>query len=157
MAMLFYTLYRLPVTVLRPTLAYGPGQDDDMFLPSLIRSLHKNQPFIMTPGEQTRDFLYIDDLINAILHVPRYPLSRGNIINIGSGIPTKILDVAYLVERLMNTKDLIRFGRIPYRNNEIMDYYVDLTKAEKILHWKPKISLNEGLKRSIHYYREVLN
>ena len=145
MAMLFHHLYHLPVTVLRPTVAYGPGQEDDMFLPSLINSLDKNQPFMMTPGEQTRDFLYIDDLIDAILRVPRHPLSRGHIINIGSGVPTKILDIAYSVEKLMNKKNLVKLGQIPYRNNEIMNYCVNIDKAKKTLHWKPRITLDAGL------------
>jgi nucleoside-diphosphate-sugar epimerase len=157
MAMLFHTLYHLPVTVLRPTLAYGPGQEDDMFLPSLIRSLQRNRSFGMTPGEQTRDFLYIDDLIHAILRVPPSHPSRGNIINIGSGIPTRILDVAHLAESLMDKKNLVKPGQIPYRENEIMDYYVDIDKAKKILLWKPEIPLHTGLKRTIDYYHEVLN
>ena len=150
MAILFYTLYSLPITVLRPTLAYGPGQENDMFLPSLISSLHHDQPFMMTAGEQTRDFLYIDDLIDAILRVPQHHLSRGNIINIGSGIPTRILDIAYLVEKLMNKKNLIQLGQIPYRDNEIMNYCVDINNAKKILHWKPRVRLDAGLKKTIH-------
>jgi UDP-glucose 4-epimerase len=157
MAILFHDLYRLPVTVLRPTLAYGPGQEDDMFLPSLIRSLLANQPFRMTAGAQTRDFLYIDDLVGAILRVPRCPPARGNIINIGSGKPVRILDVAHCVERFMKKKDLVLPGQVPYRENEIMDYYVDIGKAGKILRWKPETTLDTGLKRTINHYRDVLS
>ncbi|MDD1644905.1 MAG: NAD(P)-dependent oxidoreductase [Methanomicrobiales archaeon] len=150
MALLFNSLYQLPITVLRPTLAYGPGQENDMFLPSLISSLHRNRAFRMTTGEQTRDFLYIDDLIDAILRVPRYPGSRGHIINIGSGMPVKIIDIAYLVEKLMKKKNLIHSGQVPYRDNEIMKYCVDIGKAVTVLHWKPRVSLHAGLTKTIH-------
>jgi UDP-glucose 4-epimerase len=156
LAMLFHDLYRLPVTVLRPTLAYGPGQEDDLFLPSLVRSLHADRPFAMTPGKQTRDFLYIDDLIDAILRVPEHPAARGTIINIGSGTPMQVLDVARRVAALMGKEDLLRPGQIPYRENEVMEYYVDIRKAGKVLGWKPEIPLETGLKQTVAHFCDVL-
>lgn len=156
MALLFYSLYHLPVTVLRPTIAYGPGQKDDMFLSSLISSLLNDRSFNMTPGEQTRDFVYIDDLVEAILSVPLHPESRGEIINIGNGVPIRILDVARLVESITEKRNLLMIGVEPYRKNEILNYYVDINKARTFLQWEPKTPFIKGLRETIESHKRMI-
>ena len=155
MGELFFHHYNLPVIILRPTLAYGPGQGTDMFLPSLITSLLENNPFNMTLGEQTRDFVYVADLVEAMLLASRNTNVRGQIINIGSGVPTKIADIAQTIEKIIDKRGLVKLGSKPYRKNEVMDYYIDPRKAEALLGWKTKTSLNEGLNRTIAYYKGV--
>ncbi|MDO8872373.1 MAG: NAD(P)-dependent oxidoreductase [Methanoregula sp.] len=155
MGELFSDLYDLPVTIIRPTLAYGPGQGTDMFLPSLITSLLENKPFEMTLGEQTRDFVYVTDLVEALILASQNTKAHGQIINIGSGIPIKLADIVEEIEDMIGKKGLVNLGGKPYRNNEIMGYYVELKKAEDILGWKAKTSIEEGLKETIAYYRGV--
>lgn len=155
MGELFFHLYNLPVIILRPTLAYGPGQGTDMFLPSLITSLLENKPFDMTLGEQTRDFVYVADLVEAMLLTSRNTNARGQIINIGSGVPTKIADIALTIEKKIGKRGLVKLGSKPYRKNEVMDYYIDPRKAEALLGWKTKTLLKEGLNRTIAYYKGV--
>jgi len=155
MGELFFHHYNLPVIILRPTLAYGPGQGTDMFLPSLITSLLENNPFNMTLGEQTRDFVYVADLVEAMLLASRNTNVRGQIINIGSGVPTKIADIAQTIEKIIDKRGLVKLGSKPYRKNEVIDYYIDPRKAEALLGWKTKTSLNEGLNRTIAYYKGV--
>ena len=150
---IFFNLYALPSVVIRPTLAYGPGQGNEMFLPSLITSLLDNEPFCMTIGDQTRDFLYVDDLIDALILSTQKTQANGQIINVGSGLPVKLGDIAKKIEGLTNKHGLVNFGEKPYRKNEVMDYYVDLNKAGSILGWKVKTSLEDGLKKTIDYYR----
>jgi len=153
MAELFFQLYNLPVIIVRPTLAYGPGQGMDMFLPSLVTSLLEDNPFTMTSGEQTRDFVYVADLVDALILASQNTKSHGQIINIGSGVPIKLSDIADKIEKMIGKKDLIHFGGKAYRSNEIMEYYVDIKKAENILGWKAKTSIEDGLKETIAYYR----
>jgi UDP-glucose 4-epimerase len=155
MGELFFHLYYLPVIIVRPTLAYGPGQGTDMFLPSLITSLLENKPFDMTFGEQNRDFVYVADLVEAMLLASRNTNARGQIINIGSGVPTKIADIAQTIEKLIGKRGLVTLGSKSYRKNEVMDYYIDPRKAETLLGWKAKTSLKEGLNRTITYYKGV--
>jgi UDP-glucose 4-epimerase len=147
-----HNLYKIPFTVVRPTLAYGPGQPADMFLPALIKSLISNKQFPMTPGEQTRDFVYISDLVDALVSSALNSKAVGQIINIGSGMPVSISELALRVQRLLNKTNLVRTGDIDYRSGEIMDYYVDITKAKNLLGWTPKVSLDVGLKKTIDYY-----
>lgn len=143
---MFYKLYSLPTTVLRPTIAYGPGQMIDMFIPSVIKSLSMNKPFKMTAGEQTRDFIFIDDLVEATLTVPQcQDKAKGEIINIGYGIPYKIKDVARKISVIMGKENLVEYGAIPYRASEMMNYYVDTGKAGNLLGWKPKTDIDKGL------------
>ena len=155
MGELFFHLYNLPVVIVRPTLAYGPGQGTDMFVPSLITSLLDDKPFNMTLGEQTRDFVYIDDVIDSLIMAASNSLAKGQIINIGSGVPIKLADIAEKIETMMCKKSLVHFGGKQYRKNEVMDYYVDLKKAKDILGWNAKTSLDDGLNKTIAYYQKV--
>jgi len=149
---LAWRLYKLPVVVLRATLAYGPGQPEVMFLPSLISALVRNEPFPMTPGEQTRDFIYIDDLVEAYLLAGATPAARGQIFNIGSGQPQRLRDVALKVAKALGREHLLGIGRLPYRPAEIMEYEVDISKARRVLGWAPNVTFDEGLRRTIEAY-----
>lgn len=155
MGELFSDLFDLPVTIIRPTLAYGPGQGTDMFLPSLITSLLEDKPFEMTLGEQTRDFVYVTDLVEVLILASRNTHAQGQIINIGSGLPIKLADITEKIEKMIGKKGLVNLGGKPYRKNEVMEYFIDVNKAEDILGWKAKTSIEDGLKETIAYYRGV--
>ena len=150
---IMHAIYDLPCVVLRPTVAYGPGQASDMFVPALIQSLLAGKPFPMTKGEQTRDFIYISDLISAILQSGVCRAARGQIINVGSGYPITIAQLASTVEQLLDAKALVEYGSLPYRTSEIMEYGVNLEKAHKLLNWKAEVSLDAGLQETIAYFR----
>lgn len=159
---LLQTLYRthhFPVVVLRPSLAYGPGQAPDMFLPALIRSLLTGQRFAMTGGAQTRDYVYIDDLIEALLLAPTKPQAIGKVINISSGVPVLLREVAKLTARKISkdAEKLLDIGKRDYRVNEIMDYTPSRELAEKILGWRPRTSLDDGLTATVEYFRNITN
>jgi len=109
----------------------------------------------MTLGEQTRDFVYVADLVEALILASRNTNAHGQIINIGSGVPIKIGDIAQTIEKIIGKRGLVKLGGKPYRKNEVMDYYITTTKAERILGWKAKTSLKEGLNRTIAYYKGV--
>jgi UDP-glucose 4-epimerase len=152
LAELFFQLYRLPVVVVRPTLAYGPGQGPEMFLPALIASLVADRPFEMTPGGQTRDFVYVADLVDALVLAAAKEQAHGQVINIGSGTPVKLVDIALLTEKMMGKSGLVRAGSKSYRHNEIMEYAVSTKKAEELLGWRPATTLEAGLSNTIDYY-----
>jgi UDP-glucose 4-epimerase len=148
-------LHHIPVTVIRPTLAYGPGQDTSMFLPSLITALIKNNPFPMTRGEQTRDYIYVTDLLDALIQAALAEPHQGSIFNVGSGKPVTVAEVAAIVSGILGNKDLIKLGAREYRPGEIMEYAVDNTKARETFGWSPKVDFRDGLLRTVNYYRET--
>lgn len=152
LAEFFARSHELPVVILRPSIIYGPKQNIDMFLPALITALITHQEFAMSPGMQTRDFLYIDDVIRALLLASQKPLIKGDILNISSGYSVKIADLALQVESILKKPGLIKLGALSYRSNEIMDYRVSNDKAKRLLGWQPQENLTSGLMKTIQYY-----
>lgn len=148
-----HTIYDLPCVVLRPTVAYGPGQANDMFIPALIQSIIAGKPFPMTKGEQTRDFIYISDLISAILQSGVRRAACGQIINVGNGHPVTIAQLARTVEKMIGVEAVVEYGALPYRKGEIMAYGVNLDKAHSLLNWHADVSLVAGLHETIDYYK----
>ena len=124
--------------------AYGPNQKTDRLIPSLINSCLKNEYFPCTEGHQLRDFIYIDDVISSIFKCYGNKRAVGQIINIGSGKPKKIRSVINLIKRMIG-KGKPDFGKIKLRIDESLKLYPNISKAKKILDWKPRINLNKGL------------
>jgi UDP-glucose 4-epimerase len=143
----------MPVIIVRPTIVYGPGQQDDMFLPALIQSLLHGLPFSMTSGEQTRDFLYVADLVDALLLAAHCSVASGTIINAGSENPIRIADLAIKVEKILGVSGLVRLGSLPMREAEVMQYAVDCNRARTALGWVPRTSLELGLRQTITWFQ----
>lgn len=153
---MFYNIYKVPVVYLRASLVYGPGQPETMFIPSLVSTLAKNKPFEMTLGEQTRNFIYVDDLIEYLIMASTSSKCSGQIINIGNE-NIKIIDVARKIGKKMNKLHLIKPGAKEYRKNEIMKYEVDISKSIKFFKWRPQINLDAGLEKIISSYENTLS
>lgn len=152
---LFHAAYGLPITILRPTLAYGPGQGAEMFVPALISALLGGKTFPMTPGEQTRDYVYVSDVVEALIRAASSTETLGRIVNVGSGRPVKISELARTVERIVGVSGQVLLGALPYRQGETMDYFVDATRAGRLLGWTPRVSLEEGIRTTIDWFRKA--
>jgi nucleoside-diphosphate-sugar epimerase len=146
-------LHGLPAVILRPSIAYGPGQSPDMFLPALIQSLFKGAPFPMTAGEQTRDFVFVSDVVDAALRAALRPDLAGEVFNVGSGATVTIADLARRVSVLVGRPELLQIGSLSYRQGEVMSYGVDICKARTLLGWQPQVELEEGLNLTIEHCR----
>lgn len=146
-----YKKKNFPSVVLRLYLAYGPKQDFNRFLPIIIDGCLKDKKFPCSSGNQFRDFIYIDDVIDAILKSLTNQKVRGHIINIGSGNPIKVKNIINYLKNLLNGGHP-EFGKIKFRKDEILKIYPDIKKAKKLLRWKPKISFNKGIKKTIQSY-----
>lgn len=153
LALLFYTQYKVPVTIMRPSITYGPGQGTEMFLPALITGLLSGKPFAMSPGHQVRDFLYIDDLINALVVCGEEPRLCGEIVNVASGISLQLKEVAEKVARVLQKEEALQVGAIPYRGFEIMNYSINIDKIKKLSSWCPTTSFEEGIQKTINSYK----
>ena len=143
-----------PVIILRAALVYGPNQGTEMFLPAMMKALFSGDFFAMSKGEQTRDYLYVDDLIEAIqIALFSDDALNGELFNIGSGVALQIKELAQTVARLIarDSKQLLGFGLKDYRPGEVMAYWVDNTRASALLNWKPCVSLEDGLLKTIQH------
>jgi nucleoside-diphosphate-sugar epimerase len=146
---------KFPSVILRPSVVYGPGQKRSMFLYGLIDHLLKGQLFDMSLGDQTRDFVYIEDLLNAIMLAMLASNIGGEIINISSYVPIFIKDLAQKVaEQIDNgARSLINYGAKDYRLGEPMNYYANNSKSKAMLDWTPQIDLTQGVGRTIEWQR----
>ncbi len=145
-----------PGVVARLFLAYGPGQDRSRFLPQIIGGCLENRTFATSSGEQLRDFCYIEDIVEGLILCAVKEKAVGHVINIASGEPVSIRSVIEKVVELIG-KGRADFGGYPYRPCENMELYADISLAKSLLDWKPQINLEEGLKRTIEYYRKSVS
>ncbi|MBI5797810.1 NAD(P)-dependent oxidoreductase [Candidatus Woesearchaeota archaeon] len=138
-------LERTNTCILRASMIYGPEQTGTMFIPALKEYLKtKEAAFRMTKGKQKRDFLYIDDLVNLIIHVLEENVN--GIFNASSGTNISMKEVIEKARKIVG--DFQIENSIPYRENEMWGYILDNTKA-RVWGWNPKINLEEGLKRTL--------
>lgn len=136
---------------------YGPGDSDSKFASHLIRSCINNLPELpLTPGEQKRDFIYIDDVVSGfqvlLKNINALPAGYTEFA-IGSGRSVTIREFVEAVARLAGSKTHMDFGALPYRENEMMDSLADILPLKQY-GWSPQISLEEGIRRTIAYERE---
>tara|TARA_B100000787_G_scaffold135056_1_gene103840 strand:+ start:126 stop:452 length:327 start_codon:yes stop_codon:yes gene_type:complete len=103
-------------------------------------------------GKQYRDFLFVEDLIKAIFKCFNNKKSIGEIINIGTGMPRNVKKVILFIKNKINLGKPI-FGQISLRSDEILRIYPKISKAKRILNWKPHTSFEKGIKIIIKYYR----
>lgn len=145
--------FGLPIVTLRPFLTYGPAQSQDMFIPSLILSCLQNKDFKMSPGRQTREFNYVDDIVEGFIKASITPKAIGEVINLGNGREYRIIKIARMIRKLTKAKIELQTGVLPYRPGEKMHFYSSSSKAKRILNWEAKTGLEEGLIRTINWYK----
>lgn len=146
----------LPVVMVRPFNAYGPAQSPDRIIPEVIARAVRGQELLMTQGRQTREFNFVEDLVDGMVRAAVAPGVEGEIINIGCGEDIAIREVASLVLKLMGDPVEARFGALPDRPTEIWSMRADPTKARTLLGWEPRHSLAEGLEKTIAWYQSEL-
>ena len=146
---------KLPVVIVRPSVIYGPAQSfGDFLTPNIIRACIEGENFPMTVGEQTRDFLFVEDLVEGMLKIAMTPDINGEIINLGSGKEISVKEVAMLIRKVVGNPNIIQFGAIPDRANEVANSVFDIHKAQQIIGWKPKTELEDGLTKTVEWYKQ---
>jgi nucleoside-diphosphate-sugar epimerase len=146
-------VFDLPLTVVRLFPTYGPSQESSMLIPSAIRELLLKREFKMTPGEQKREFNYVDDVVEAYLKVAHCPSCQGEVINVGSGIPYRVKDVVAMIQGLIGGETRVKAGALTYRKGEGMESFCDNQKLRQLTGWSPKVSLEEGLRLTVEWYK----
>lgn len=140
---------------------YGPFDDRSKFVSKIILDLLHEVDFIdLTLGEQKRDFIYIDDVVEAFMTLVNFSFDVPNNLyryEIGTGKNIEIREFVQTVKTMTGNKvTRLNFGMLPYRENEIMESHVDISMLSR-LGWQPQISLVEGLKYTIDQERSSIN
>jgi len=142
-----------PYTSLRLYQAYGPNQKLDRLIPFIIKSCLQNKKFPCSKGLQKRDFIYIDDLINLIFKIFKNKKARGKLYNVGYGKPTKVNNVIKSIVNIVKAGHP-EFGKIKMRKDEIKNLYPNIKKVKKEISWYPKVSLKQGLQKTIDNFKK---
>lgn len=152
-AWLFCQMYQRargwPVVGVRPFGVYGPGQRPPAFLPALILSALRGHDFPMTGGEQVRDLIYVEDVVEGMARAATTPGVEGQVFNLCSGEGVSLAELARRVVALMGHPIRVSLGALPYRRGEIWHMVGDNARAQETLDWQPTVSLDEGLRRTI--------
>lgn len=152
----YWQKYRLPGTALRFFNVYGPRQESSDYgfvMGIFIKKVLSGQgPVIFGDGSQTRDFVYIDDNIEASLLAWQSEKSNGEILNIGTGKPTTILDLAEEVIEACGKAGQIK-PEFASPRDDIRHRFPDVVKMQRLLNFRPEVSLKEGLRKTIEWYQ----
>jgi UDP-glucose 4-epimerase len=142
--------------ILRPCWVYGGGLAPSTFLPTLTMSLFNRRRYPMTPGQQTRDLVYVDDVARAVVRSLDDDAPAGA-YNIGTGVETKVLEMALAIaERVRSTAiALLDVGARPYREGEAFRVAIDVTRAREKLGFTAEVSLEDGLTRMVEALTQV--
>ena len=144
--------YNLNIVTFRIFSAYGPTDTEQRIIPFISSKLSNGISPPLTSGEQKRDFIYIDDIVNAYMEIISNPtlIKKHEIINIGSGNAVSIKDIVINIKDNIDKTIKLKWGLIPHKNNEVWFVCADISKAKRLLNWEPKIQiLNGGLKKII--------
>lgn len=144
------------VVILRPFNAFGPYQSTKAVIPELILKCLRGEPIRTTPGEQTREFNFVTNLTEGMIMAAEHPEKIDGPMNLAGGEEVPIADLVRKIAEITETRSRVEIGALPYRPNEIWRMRGDSTRARQVLGWKPRVSLEEGLKITVDWFREQL-
>ncbi len=155
LTMAYHREHGIDVRIVRIFNTYGPRMriDDGRVIPNFVsQALRGEDLTVYGDGSQTRSFCYIDDLVEGIYRVAMKEDIGGEVFNLGNPEEWSILDLAKLILDLTESPSRIKFVDRPEDDPDRRR--PDITKAKKVLGWEPKVSLREGLERTIGWFRE---
>ncbi len=151
MAYTYHYLYKLDISVVRYFTVYGPAGRPDMSIFRFIKWIDEEKPIqLFGDGSQARDFTYVDDIAWGTIKALK-PVGY-EIINLGGGKnPISLLEIIAGLEKLLGKKAKIDYK--PFHKTDIKETWADIKKAEQLLGWKPEVDIDEGLKRTVEWYK----
>lgn len=153
LTMAYHRIHKIDTKIVRIFNTYGERmrKDDGRVVPNFINQALSNKPItVYGDGKQTRSFCYISDLINGIYQLMVSKINEP--INLGNPEEHTILEFAELIKELTKSKSKIVFQPLPIDDPHVR--CPDITKAKKLLGWEPKISMEEGIKKTIEWFKK---
>ena len=146
----FAKQFTKPIVTVRPFSVYGPGEASFRFIPQVIQHL-KLDSMMDLDIDGVHDWIYIDDLVSGVFTVSQHARELfGEVVNIGTGIQTKNLQVVMLLEKIFGKNlDINYFANMRPNDSPV---WVDGSKKLRLYGWKPKVSLEKGLRKTYEYY-----
>ena len=150
----YHHLYGISVFAFRFFTVYGPRQRPEMAIHKFTRKIFNNDPIeIYGDGSSSRDYTYIDDIVNAI--TGSLNLVQGyEVINLGNSYPVKLSDLVGLIEEKSAKKAIIKYAR--FQPGDVFTTYAGIEKAKRVLGYNPGTPIEKGLEHFIDWYRKKL-
>lgn len=155
LAMAYHRQHGIDVRIVRIFNTYGPRNrvNDGRVVPTFInQALHGEPITVFGEGQQTRSFQYVDDLVAGIRRLMEVPFNKP--VNIGNPIELTILEFAKLILRLTNSRSEIIYRPLP--QDDPKNRKPDISRAREVLGWEPRVPVEEGLQKTIAWYRELM-
>ncbi|MGQ9564845.1 MAG: GDP-mannose 4,6-dehydratase [Thermogutta sp.] len=150
----YHHLYGIDVTAFRYFTVYGPAGRPDMSLFRFVQWINEGRPvLIYGDGRQSRDFTYVDDIARGTIAGLK-PLGY-EVINLGSDQPVVLMDALHMVEQLVGKSAQIDFQ--PMHRADVLATWADISKAERLLGWRPQVTTENGIKQLVDWYLENQN
>jgi dTDP-glucose 4,6-dehydratase len=154
-AQTFFWEHKLPVVILRPFNTFGPRESLPYFIPEMIRQCLKGPTICVGNLETSRDFTYVEDTAHAMIKALETENIEGEIINIGTGKTHKMKEILALIKKETGTEEKqVVLDRSRLRPRDVETLVTDNSKARKLLGWTPKTTFEEGIRRTIQWYKD---
>ena len=152
----FFYSKHLPVTTLRLFTPYGMFEEKNRLIPSIMLSIINKKKLKISSSTSFRDFIFIDDVIDALIKASKIPGIDGEIFNIGSGKSYSVENIVKISHKLSNNQIKPIMEHNSKSDYNLLDNkgYANISKSKKFLKWKPKYSLQEGLKKTYCWYQK---
>lgn len=150
----YWNTYHLPVAIIRPFNTYGPRHTYDVIPKFIWLAVRGEDISIHGDGEQTRDFVYVDDIVEAFLLMGSDKRAIGEVVNFGTGKETTINELTSNIVSISRSRS--RIIHTIDRTSEVFRLCCDSSKAKKLFGWEPKVILKEGLRLNIEWEKKRL-
>lgn len=160
MVLVYHEIFGIKGVCLRITNTYGPRhqmQHDEygVFNWFIRKAIDDDAIPVFGDGKIVRDFLYVEDLVECMLMTALTDEAYGDVFNVGTGIPVSFIELAERIVKIAGT-GRVEFREFTKERKEVEpgDYYADITKIKRVVGWEPKTPLDEGIKKTIEFYRK---
>jgi nucleoside-diphosphate-sugar epimerase len=133
---------------------YGPGEPAGRFVPAVVAALLRGEPALLTHGNQVRDFLAVGDVADALVALLDSPVEGP--VNVASGVPTSLRDLATSLAGRLGRPDLLRFGAVPAPPGESPFLVADVRRLKEEVAWSPRRDPNEGPDATVAWWKARL-
>ncbi len=153
---MYWRAHDLPVVTVRPFQVYGPGQSAHTLVPAAIDAALAGRNFPMTPGEQERDFIFVEDVVSGMLAAARASGIEGESLDLGTGRVHSARQVVERIWAVTGARGQVLPGALPYRPGAVMHSVADADRTARLTGWRATTTLEEGLRQTIQSYAEQI-
>ncbi len=145
--------HNIPVTIVRPFNSYGPRETQPYVIPEIITQLAKGNKLSLGNVRARRDFTYVQDLAQGAIAVMESDIPSGEVINIGSNKTYSVEEIAHTIGRVLGRQSIeIEIDKAKLRPMDVDTLQCDYSKIQKYTGWRPRIDLEDGLKRTVRWF-----